>query len=115
MQQTEMPFMGATRKLVLLDEVYIQACPNLRESVRLCINLSSLTNIEAANKLGIDRGNFSRIMSGNGNFPLNKLSDLMLLCGNYAPLQFLARQCGFVLVEAEHIQAVQKMLSQMAA
>ena len=67
------------------------------DSIHLCIHLSRKKNYALCDELGIDRGHWTRMMQGAAHFPPNKLHDLMSLCGNFAPLQWLSRSMGIPL------------------
>lgn len=47
--------------------------------------------------LEIDKGNFSRILSGQANFPIEKLIKFCRLVDNDLPLHWLAYQAGYEL------------------
>jgi len=94
----------------MVDDSLVDHCPSYKEAIRLCINLSGFTNKQVCQQLGIDPGHFSRIMSGTGHFPDDKLPDLMAICGNYAPLQWLARTCKFKLVRRSDTEAKREQL-----
>ena len=70
----------------------------LLAAIVLCVQLSGLDDKEVYLTLEIDAGHWSRIMKGDAHFPVDKLSDLMSLCGNEAPLQWLALKRGYQLV-----------------
>lgn len=97
--QQEFFILGLTRPMQLVDDKVIRHIPNMKEALRLCINLSGFTTKQIAEKLGIDKGHMSRIMSDQAHFNDNLIPDLMALCGNYAPLQFLAHKTGFKLTK----------------
>lgn len=75
----------------------IIACKNFLEAVKLSKSISGYEDKQVAGTLGIDAGQWSRILSGDANFPLNKLIDFMELCENKIPLIWLALQCGYTL------------------
>lgn len=64
-------------------------------AVSLCVQVSGLDDKEVYLSLGIDAGHWTRIMKGDAHFPLNKLNELMNLCGNEAPLTWLANSRGY--------------------
>jgi hypothetical protein len=82
-----------------VDEWQLASCHDLLDAIHLCIHLSRLPHYAIAEKLGIDRGHWTRMMQGQAHFPTRKLGGLMQTCGNYAPMQFLARESGFELFE----------------
>lgn len=70
----------------------------LSAAIALCVQMSGLDDKEVYLSLEIDAGHWNRIMKGDAHFPVNKLSDLMDLCGNEAPLMWLAHHRGYGLV-----------------
>lgn len=77
--------------------------PSLSAAIALCISLSGLKEKELYIPLGIDAGHWTRIGKGEAHFPVDKLNDLMDMCGNEAPLIWLAhsRGKGLVLLKSE--------------
>lgn len=75
----------------------VTAQKTLISAVALCVQVSGLDDKEIYLTLGIDAGHWSRIMKGDAHFPLNKLNDLMNLCGNEAPLLWLAHSRNYEL------------------
>lgn len=72
--------------------------PSLSKAIALCIQFSGLLDKEILLALDIDAGHWSRIVKGDANFPTNRLGDLMDICGNDAPLMWLAHARGYGLV-----------------
>ncbi len=66
-------------------------------AIALCTQLSGLDDKEIYMTLGIDAGHWSRIVKGDAHFPVNKIDELMTLCGNEAPLKWLANKRGYSL------------------
>lgn len=93
--QKEMPFLSEVRQPVMVADALLSTCKHRLDAIRLCVQLSSLSNEVIAENLGIDKGHFSRIMQGKAHFPDSKSIDLMMLCGNYAPMQYEAMMLGF--------------------
>ena len=91
----------ASRMDVPLELVTAQ--PTLTAAVVLCVQVSGLGHNEICLSLEIDPGHWARILKGDAHFPLNKLCALMDLCGNEAPLAWLAqaRGKGLVLLKSE--------------
>lgn len=94
-----------SRPVVMAEPMLVDACGSLLEAVALCIQLSRLTQDYVADQLGLDPGNFSRMLKGRANLPLKKMNKLMELCGNYAPLQWLASSNGFALAHPAQFAA----------
>lgn len=89
-----MRFLGEVRKPDYVEMKLLAQCETLLQAIHLCVHLSRLPHYSVAEKLGIDRGHWTRMMQGQAHFATNKMADLMHLCGNYAPLQWLAKATG---------------------
>lgn len=92
--QREIRLIGESRRPDYVEMKLLGQCQTLLEAIHLCIHLSRLPHYAVAEKLGVDRGHWTRMMQGQAHFPTNKLASLMQLCGNYAPLQWLAKATG---------------------
>ena len=78
-----------------LDLQTVLRQPSLLAALMLCVSASGLERKQIFGRLGIDKATWSRIESGDANFPLDHLANLMRLCGNEAPLIWLAEKCGY--------------------
>lgn len=112
--QTEIRMLAPVRGMSCAADDLINRAQSMQGAIQLCIALSGLTNDAICERLGIDRGHFSNIVRGRGNLPPNKLVPLMELCGNYAPLQYLARSCGFELFKDAKQQRKAELLAELA-
>lgn len=67
--------------------------------LRASINLldDTLSDDSVALQIDIDRGNFSRILKGQSNFPFEKLIKFCRIIGHDLPLHWLAHQGGYEL------------------
>lgn len=92
--QREIRMLGETRRPDYVEMKLLGQCETLLQAIHLCVHLSRLPHYAVAEKLGVDRGHWTRMMQGQAHFPTNKIADLMQLCGNYAPLQWLAKATG---------------------
>ncbi len=92
--QREMRLLGEMRKPDYVELKLLGQCETLLDAIHLCIQLSRYKHYTICEKLGIDRGHWTRMMQGHAHFPTNKIASLMQLCGNYAPLQWLAKATG---------------------
>lgn len=99
LSQREMPFVAVVKAPQEVPLEFIKACKSELDALNLCINLSGMSAEAIGDKLGIDKGHFSRITKGRGNFPTNRRVQLMELCGNLAPAQYEAWKVGRDLVE----------------
>lgn len=96
----EQPALPLTRKVdkfaIPLEMVVKQR--SLSQAIALCVQMSGLDDKEVYLTLEIDAGHWTRIMKGDAHFPVNKLCDLMDMCGNEAPLMWLSHNRGYGLV-----------------
>lgn len=69
----------------------------------LCQTLSGLDDKELCGRGGVvnDTATWSRIKGGTNNFPQDNLNRFMDLCGNEAPLIWLADRRGYQLIPKE--------------
>lgn len=110
----ELPLARKAEKVdVPLDLIVRQ--PTLSSAIALCVQASGLEDKEVYLSLGIDAGHWSRIMKGDAHFPVNKLIDLMDLCGNEAPLTWLSNQRGYglVLLKTEADRRIEDLENQL--
>lgn len=117
-QQREMPFLASVKGAQEVPLEFIKACKSELEALNLCMNLSHLSDEAIRDHLGIDKGHFSRIRKGRGNFPPNKRVALMDFCGNLAPVQYEAWRVGRELVERSkdaQIRELRERLQQLEA
>lgn len=80
---------------VSLDVDTIKRQPTMNAAIVLCVMASGLDRKQVYGALGLDAATWSRIESGQANFPPNKLHSLMHLCGNEAPLIWLQESLGY--------------------
>ena len=113
-QQREMPFLAAVRPLQEVPFEFIKACKSELEALNLCMNLSRYSDESIREHLAIDKGHFSRIRKGRGNFPPNKRVDLMNFCGNLAPVQYEAWKVGRDLVERSKDAQIRELREKLA-
>lgn len=70
--------------------------PSLMAAIKLCISAAGFECDKVVyGELDIDAGHWSRILRGEAHFPTEKLSLLMDLCGNDAPLMWLLAARGY--------------------
>lgn len=115
-QQREMPVMAAMRSPSDIPIEFIRVCKDELAALNLCMNLSNLSDETIRDTLNIDKGHFSRLRKGRGNFPANKRVALMELCGNRAPVQYEAWRLNCELVDLSkdaQIRALEQQLSDM--
>lgn len=79
-----------------VDPSLVIAQPTLLGAIKLCVSLAGFdSDKQVYAQLGIDAGHYSRILRGEAHFPVDRLSDLMDLCGNEAPLIWLTNMRGY--------------------
>lgn len=83
--------------LVKVDKSLIHRQKSLLSAIALCAQAAGLQDKELYLPLGIDASHWSRIIKGDAHFPLERLGPLMDLCGNEAPLEWLAHSRGYEL------------------
>lgn len=113
--QRELPILGnVKRDLELVSDELLDKCKSRLDAIRLCVQLSGMSNQYLSEALRIDKGHFTRIMQGRAHFPDCKSLDLMQTCGNYAPMQFEVRAMGYVLSRDERAHRRQELLRELA-
>jgi len=113
--QRQLPGMLAPMPVpAMVEPQWLASCDSLLAAIHLCIHLSRLPHYAIAERLGIDKGHWTRMMQGQAHFPTNKLIDLMNLCGNYAPMQWLALATGFELYENPKAKREAELMAELA-
>lgn len=87
----------------VIDVSMIDAQPSFTSAIVLCQSLAGVQDKELAGHGGIVKHTeqWSKIKSGTGFFPQDKLIPFMQRCENEAPLVWLARRSGYELVHLE--------------
>lgn len=85
--------------------------PSMTAAMNLAIAASGLTDREVAGALDIDPAQWSRIRSGQGHFPQDRLDTLCELLGNDIVLQWLADRRGFDL--APKLSTLERQLHEL--
>ena len=93
-----------------VDAALVHRQPSLLSAIQLCMQAAGIADKEACISLGIDPAHWSRMSSGTAHFPLHLLGPLMDLCGNEAPLEWLAHSRGYELrpLESETQKALRE-------
>lgn len=113
--QREIPMFSVTRKPAAIGPELVDHAGDMLDAVRLCVQLSNLSNETICDALGIDPGHWTRMMQGRASLQLRKLPDLMRVCGNLAPLQYLAREMGYELFADAKAQRRAELEAELAA
>lgn len=80
-------------------------CTDLRHALRMCVEMSGIPHKEICYRLDIENGHLSRMLSQSDDpqqtrhFPTEKINELMNVCGNEIPLQYLALSRGYGLLQ----------------
>jgi len=77
---------------VTADVIFKQ--PDMLSALKLALQVSGREEKEIYLPLGIDKAQWSRILSGHAHFPINKWTQLFDLLGNEIPLIWLAYRRG---------------------
>lgn len=78
-----------------LDVEMVSRQPSLTSAILLCQQLAGLDDRELAKALALDPAQWSRVKTGQAHFPQERLNRLMDVCGNEAPLIWLASRRGY--------------------
>lgn len=70
---------------------------DIQDAIRLCISVSGLLDKQIHPVLGLDKAQFSRMVSGAHNFPANKILPLQEVCGNNVIQRWMALHTGYEL------------------
>jgi hypothetical protein len=90
------PSLALVRAPQAVDPSLVVAQPSLLAAIKLCISLGGFqSDKQLYMALNIDAGHWSRILRGEAHFPVDKLTELMDLCGNETPLIWLAHSRGY--------------------
>lgn len=86
-------------EMMQIDVDMIDSQPSFRKSIVLCKDMSGLEDKKFVGPKEIvsDKSEWSRIIGGQHNFPLEKIGLFMDLCRNEVPLIWLARRRGYEL------------------
>jgi hypothetical protein len=94
--QAQLPLVPAKRRPIPLDEQTLHAKPTFLSALRYVIQCGNFEyEKELYQTLGIDAGNWSRIMNGSASFPQDKEDDLQQLCGNDGLVRWRANRGGY--------------------
>lgn len=86
--------MKLTHTDIRADEIARKA--TLGKAIELCIELSEFeADKQLQSAMGVDKAQFSRWISGQEGIKWEKISDLMDLCGNDAPLLWMLHTRGY--------------------
>jgi len=81
-----------------ISDAVIKSQPTMTAAISLSVQASGLADKQVYIPLCIDKGQWSRIMSGIAHFPSNKYIELFDITGNEVPLRWLALMRGYELV-----------------
>lgn len=95
--QHQLPLSRRSNRVEVSPDM-LGAQKSMLAAINLCVSLSGLDDKEISLALEIQPAQWSRILSGEAHMPPNKLGALMDLCGNEAPLLWLANSRGYGLV-----------------
>lgn len=114
-KQGSLPLLSAMTAPKELPSELVMQCRSHLDAIRLCIHASNMSNQAVCDELGIDKGHWSRILQGRAHFPSSKEPDLMRLCGNVAPLQYLAGAMGYQITKDDSRAREEALEAELAA
>lgn len=88
----------------------IARCRDMASAIQLSIQVAQLNQKQIYMALRMDKGHWSRVMSGELQFPADRLDALMDLTGNTIPLAWLAhrRGLGLHMLESEQQRQIRE-------
>jgi hypothetical protein len=111
--QRELPILSEMPRPARADDNLVVRAGDLLAAVQMCVQLSGLSNETICERLAIDPGHWTRMMQGRASLQLKKLPALMRICGNLAPLQWLAQEMGFDLYEDAKAKRKAELLAEL--
>lgn len=103
------------KKLRMVDWALVAKCEDELQAIVLCVHMSGLKHEWIRDQLGVDKGHWTRLMQGIGNFPTQKRTQLMSLCGNVAPLQWENMKLGYQMFENQLDREEQELRDRLEA
>lgn len=95
MRQSEFSLAAPSRKPLMLDLQNLYAKPTFLAALKYVIQCGNFEyEKEVYQSLGIDAGNWTRIMNGSASFPQDKEEQLQELCGNHGLVIWRAFRIG---------------------
>ena len=85
----------------LIDDDVVGRQPSLTRAIVVCADIAGFEDKRAASAAGVDPATWSKIKTGQANFPHETFRKYQTKCGNWLPLQWLARDAGFGLTPLE--------------
>lgn len=90
------------KKPVAVDVEQVRRMPSMSKAIVLCADIGGFENDkDFCRQMNMDQGVWSQIQSGTRYFPHDKYEQLFDVCGNEAPLVWLADRRGYELVHLE--------------
>lgn len=91
-------FTSAAPERVEVSDQVVANQPSMLAALMLSVQASGLAPKQIYEPLGMDKARWSKIQSGQGFFPIDKLVELQTLLANDIPLRWLAMQAQCTLV-----------------
>ena len=93
----------ALHNVAQVDDEIVSRQPSVTRALVVCADLAGLEEKQAASMVGIDASTWSKVKNGQAHFPHERFISYQRRCGNWLPLQWLARDAGFRLERLETI------------
>ena len=97
-QQKTLPLRVVRQVDETLPDSELARIPDFHAAIKKCVDNSGHDDKFIALDLEIDTAQWSRIKTGQANFPPKRINDLMDICANEIPLRWLAFSRGYGLV-----------------
>ncbi|MCH8505981.1 MAG: hypothetical protein LAT50_16915 [Ectothiorhodospiraceae bacterium] len=114
--QREMALLGSVKPIEDVPMALVTRCRTARDALRLCVQYSGAKHAYIAESLGMGPAQFSKIMSGSAHLDEDLREPMMQVCGNRAPLQWMAWRMGRKLVvddRADEIARLERQLTEL--
>lgn len=84
---------GMGKGISTVSQSLIDNCKTDLDAILLCVQLRKVkySHSEIAARCGIDKGRFSRILSGQHKMSMDEIIQLVKVCENFAPYQYMGK------------------------
>jgi len=116
MKQKQLRTFGdVKRELKTLPHYMIKVLKTRKDAFNLMINQSGMSDEYISSYCGVDKGHFSRMKTGQANFPSDgRLEKIIEVCGNLALLQYDAFALGLPIFEESKQEKIDKLKAELS-
>jgi transcriptional regulator with XRE-family HTH domain len=112
--QREMPWLQDVNDREIVDMQLVTRCTSFAQAVTLSIALSGYTDETVADRLGVSKGQLSKIKNGRAGLTTNKLDRFSYATGNFAASQYMAWRDGFEMVRVTKHELIRELKEKLA-